>query len=115
MARRGPLFANPLGIDYEWRRKYSCARSQAIFHKQEWAFTLETWYTQWKESGVMEHRGNKPHQYVMVRVDPIEAWGPHNTIIVSYRLLLKKHAYEKLLKRGPETEWDRKHDVSNKK
>lgn len=104
-------YENPQNIPQEWVLAYSRARAQAKFQKHEWAFELETWYAMWDESGVKEHRGNKPHQYVMVRKDEIEAWGPHNCIIVSRRTQLKKHALEKMLKRIPETEWEDKHAV----
>lgn len=113
MAAPGPKMENPMGISYEWRRKYSTSRSQARFRQEEWAFTLESWYTMWKESGVMQYRGNRPHQYCMVRIDEIEAWGPHNCIIVSVRNHLKKHCYEKMQKRGPTTDWETRFDVRN--
>jgi len=99
-------YENPTGIKRKWVLAYSKARAQAKFQKQEWAFELETWYDLWESSGVMEHRGRKPHQYVMVRKDEIEAWGPHNCIIVSRRTQLKKHCYERLHKMSEITEWD---------
>ena len=68
-----------------WRRKHSISRAQAKLRKEEWAFTFETWFSMWDVSGVKDHRGNKPHQYCMVRLDNIEAWGPHNCIIVGRR------------------------------
>lgn len=109
------VYENPTGIEWEWVRKYSVAKAQAKKRREEWAFTLESWYGMWEDSGVKEHRGNKPHQYVMVRKDEIEAWGPHNCIIVSRRTHLKKHCYEKMLKTIPQTDWEDRHDVRNKK
>lgn len=107
-------YENPTGIPQEWVRAYSLARAQAKFQRQEWAFELESWYEMWDSSGVKEHRGNKPHQYVMVRKDEIEAWGPHNCIIMSRRLHLKKHAYERLHKRQEITDLDDSFDVRNR-
>lgn len=104
-------YANPNNIPAKWVKAYSLARAQAKFQKQEWAFELESWYEQWDSSGVKEHRGRKNHQYVMVRKDELEAWGPHNCIIVSRRMQLKKHCYEKMLKTVPETEWEDQHNV----
>jgi hypothetical protein len=115
MAAPGPKMENPLGLPYETRVIYSRARSQAKYRREEWAFTLESWWEMWQDSGVWEHRGPAPHQYVMVRKDNIEAWGPHNCIIVSRRLQLKKHAYELLHKYGPPTDWDERFDVRNRK
>lgn len=108
-------YANPQGIPQAWVKKYSVARAQAKFQRQEWAFELETWYNMWEQSGVKEHRGRKPHQYVMVRKDPIEAWGPHNCIIVSQRMNQRKHCYEKMLKLAPKTEYTDEHDIRNQR
>ena len=104
-------YENPTGIPYEWVKAYSVAKAQAKFQKQEWAFELETWYKLWEDSGVKEHRGNKPHQYCMVRKDPIEAWGPHNSIIISRRKGLQKQAYERMLKIYAPTEWEDRHAI----
>jgi len=114
MAAPGPRMENPLGLPYEIRLKYSRARSQAKLRNEEWAFTLESWYTMWMESGVFHLRGNKPHHYSMVRIDEIEAWGPHNCIIVSGRTRLRKHAFERLHKYGPITEWETRFDVKER-
>lgn len=108
-------YENPNNIEKKWVYAYSRAAAQARFYKQEWAFTLETWYDMWDQSGVKEHRGNKPHQYVMVRKDEIEAWGPHNCIIMSRRTHLKKHCYERLHKRQPITDLDDSYDVRNRR
>jgi len=97
-------------IPPEERRKYSLAKAQAKFRQEEWAFTADTWYQQWIESGVMQHRGKQPHQYCMVRLDTIEAWGPHNCIIVPRRMHLKKCMYETKTKNY--TDWQPKHGVS---
>ena len=103
-----------IDLPYEIRRVYSCAKAQAKFHKQEWAFSIETWWKFWEESGLWEHRGTKIHQFSMVRLDPIEAWGPHNCIIVSRRMLLKKNGYEAFSQSVPKTNWEPKHDARNK-
>lgn len=104
-------YENPNNIPYEWIKAYSNAKAQAKFQKQEWAFELETWYQMWEDSGVKEHRGNKPHQYCMVRKDPIEAWGPHNSIIISRRKGLQKQAYERMLKIYAPSEWEDRHAI----
>lgn len=97
-------------IDIKDRRKYSNTRAQARMRNEEWAFTLESWLEMWTASNVYEHRGNKPHQYCMVRLDTIEAWGPHNCVIVPRRTLLKKNAYENLLA-WPKSDWQPRHGV----
>lgn len=97
-------------IPYSERQKYARAKAQAKFRREEWAFTADTWYNMWLDSGVIEHRGRKPHQYCMVRLDTIEAWGPHNCIIVPRRTHMKKAAYEMLS--GDKTDWQRRHGVN---
>jgi len=94
----------------EWNRKYAMAKSQARYRKEEWAFTDESWYKMWKDSGVMEHMGVQSHQYCMVRKDPIEAWSPKNCIIVSRRMHFRKRMYESL-HNYPKTDWQDKHGV----
>lgn len=89
--------------------KFQRAKAQAKYRRAEWAFTFEDWYQMWVDSGVMEHRGRAPHQYCMVRLDPIEAWGPHNCIIVPRRLHLKKLMYETMTK--DQTSWEKRHGV----
>lgn len=106
------VYANPNNIPKEWVRKYSMAKAQAVALGQEWAFELETWYDMWEASGVKEHRGPRIHQYCMVRKDPIEAWGPHNCIIVARRTHMRKHCYEKMLKTVKTTEWTDQHDIN---
>ena len=107
MAMRPRQYAPKVAL---WRRKYSNTRALARYRKEEWAFTFETWDDMWETSGVKEHRGNKPHQYCMVRLDPIEAWGPHNCIIVGRRMHLKKQAYE-TMHNFPKMPWEEKHGV----
>ena len=104
-------YDNPTNIPYDCIKKYSRSKAQAKFQKHEWAFTLETWYTMWEESGVKEHRGNKPYQYVMVRKDEIEAWGPHNCIVVSRRKHLIKGCLENIHKSIPKRDWEDRHAV----
>lgn len=100
-------------IPSEWAKKYSKAQAQAKFRKEEWAFNQDTWYEMWMQSGVSEHSGRQPHQYCMVRKDPIEAWGPHNCIIVPRRMHLKKRAYVEFLN-YPDVPWEDRHDVKSK-
>jgi len=108
--------SNPMGrakiykIPNPWNIRYSRSKAQAKYMKQEWAFTDETWYALWEQSGVMEHMGSKPHQYCMVRKDEIEAWGPHNCLIISRRMHLKKTAYT-AIHRYPNAPWEDKHSV----
>ena len=97
-------------IPTPWNKKYSYAKSQAKYRNQEWAFTDETWYELWEQSGVMEHMGRQPHQYCMVRKDEIEAWGPHNCIIIPRRMHLKKTAYT-AIHHYPNAPWEDKHSV----
>lgn len=65
-----------------WNVFYARARSQALFRKEEWAFTPESWYKLWQDSGFAELKGRTRRGYVMVRIDRIEAWGPHNCRII---------------------------------
>lgn len=74
-----------------WNVYYARARCQARYRREEWAFTPETWYRHWVNSGVMQHRMRRVHGYCMVRLDRLEAWGPHNCIIVSRRKSLRKN------------------------
>jgi len=97
-------------ISKQDRRTYSNTKAQAAYRGEEWAFTIETWLDMWETSGFKEHRGRQPHQYCMVRLDPIEAWGPHNCIIVARRMLLKKTCYEAMLGL-PKSNWQARHDV----
>lgn len=68
-----------------WNRRYVLQRNQAKFRKEEWAYTPDTWYKKWFDSGVMEHHGRKGWQYCMVRKDPLEAWSPNNCVIITRR------------------------------
>lgn len=81
-------------IPSPWNIYYARARCQALFRNAYWAFTPQSWYQLWVDSGVMRHRGRRIHQYRMVRMDPIEAYGPHNCIIVSNRMAFRKLWYE---------------------
>ncbi len=58
-----------------WNKKYSMAKAQAKYRKEEWAFDPSSWLKVWELSGVMEHMGVHTHSYNMVRLDIIEAWG----------------------------------------
>ena len=85
--------------------RYARSKAQAKYRQDEWAFTPESWYAVWCDSGVIEHMGRSVHQYCMVRVDDTEAWGPHNTIIIPRRMHFKKRFYEYVLN-YPKTEYD---------
>ena len=78
----------------EYNKRYSMAKAQAKFRGEEWAFTDESWYKLWQDSGYIDHMSRQVHQYCMVRKDPLEAWGPHNCIIVTRRKHLRKKVYE---------------------
>tara|TARA_R100001509_G_scaffold165384_1_gene146786 strand:+ start:2605 stop:2955 length:351 start_codon:yes stop_codon:yes gene_type:complete len=82
-------------LSRELNKRYSMAKAQAKFRGEEWAFTDETWHKLWVDSGHIEHMGRQIHQYCMVRKDPLEAWGPHNCIIVTRRKHLRKKVYER--------------------
>ncbi len=95
-----------------WNKKYSMAKAQAIYRKEEWAFDSKSWFDCWEKSGVMDHQGRQPHHYNMVRLDTIEAWSPNNCIIVTRRMHLRKRAYESFHSNiVPKTDWKRKHGV----
>ena len=101
-------------IPSPWNIYYARARCQALYRNSFWAFTPETWYKTWVDSGVMRHKGRKIHQYRMVRMDPIEAYGPHNCIIVSNRMAYRKLIYENT-RRVPRTNWQWHHAVNYRK
>lgn len=100
-------------IPSEWSLRYSRAKAQAKYRKEEWAFTDVNWYEMWMNSGVAEHLGRKPEQFCMVRKDTVEAWGPHNCVIVPRRQHMKKRAYVKFWN-YPDAPWEDRHDVSKK-
>lgn len=100
---------------YDITKIYSRAKALAKYNRQEWAFTIDTWWDMWQDGDLWQHRGREPHQYCMVRLDPIEAWGPHNCIIVARRQFMKKSGYENFIPGFPRAHWQRKHDVRNKK
>lgn len=91
-----------------WRDRYSRAQAQAKFRREEWAFSCDSWYKMWQQSGVAEHMGRELHQYCMVRKDTIEAWGPHNCIIVTRRMKFKRDAYVNIHKHYA-SDWENKH------
>jgi hypothetical protein len=97
-----------------WNVYYARARCQAIFRGAFWAFTPDTWYQMWVDSGVMRHKGRKTHQYRMVRMDPIEAYGPHNCIIVSNRMHYRKLIIENT-RRCPKSNFQPHHAVNYKR
>ena len=97
-------------LSRELNKRYSMAKAQAKFRKEEWAFTPEEWYAFWKDSGFIEHLGKGVHQYCMVRKDPIEAWSVDNCIIVKRRTHFRKMLYENC-HNVPRTDWEEKHDI----
>jgi hypothetical protein len=100
-------------IPSEWAKRYSKAQAQAKFRKEEWAFDQHTWLKMWLDSGVSEHLGRQPHNYCMSRKDPIEAWGPHNCVIIPRRMHLKKKAFVNF--HGyPDAPWEDRHNVEIK-
>lgn len=86
----------------EWALKYSKAKAAAKYRNQYWAFTPETWFDMWVESGVMVHRDRQQHGYCMIRRDPIEAWSPNNCMIIPRRLYFQITGY---LLENPGAEW----------
>jgi len=106
-----PVRLYPQDIPALWRNRYSRMKAQAKFRRHEWAWDIDSWYKFWCDSGVKEHMGKLPHQYCMVRIDEIEAWGPHNCLIVARRKFMKKHAFEKIWK-NPPADWEPRHAVA---
>lgn len=106
----GTRWNKKYSLEYKWSVRYSRQQAQARYRKQEWAFTDKTWFKMWEDSGVMEHMGREPHQYCMVRLDPIEAWSPKNCIIVPRRMHLKKGIYDALWSKE-KTNWQPRHGV----
>tara|TARA_R110000868_G_scaffold96433_1_gene265341 strand:- start:1222 stop:1647 length:426 start_codon:yes stop_codon:yes gene_type:complete len=108
---RGPqLERRVTNLSDEWNRRYSVRRCQAKFRREEWAFTPDTYWKMWVESGRADQCGRRPDQYCMVRVDKLEAWGPHNCIIVLRRTQLKKlwQDHYRFKRYGkPEPDWNR--------
>ena len=100
-------------IPSEYAKRYSKAQAQAKFRREEWAFDQHTWLKMWQDSGVLEHAGRQPHQYCMVRKDPIEAWSPTNCIIIPRRQHFKKRAYVEF-QGYPDAPWEDRHDIRNK-
>jgi len=66
-------FPKKYNLPHPWNVSYARARCQARYRQEEWAFTPETWYRHWQNSGVMQYRHRRVHGYCMVRLDPIEA------------------------------------------
>ena len=97
-------------IPKDWAKKYSMAKAQSKYRKEEWAFDQDTWYQMWMESGVSEHSGRLPHQYCMVRKDIIEAWSPTNCVIIKRRMHFKKKAYVHF-QGYPDAPWEDRHNV----
>lgn len=100
MGLRGPK--KTYKLPDPWNYRYARAKAQAKFRRDYWAFTPETWFDMWVESGVMQHCTNKIHGYSMVRKDPIEAWSPNNCIIVPRRRIIQEHSFQK---RRTQKEW----------
>jgi len=92
-------------LPHPFNVRYSRARALARYYGQEWAWTPETWYRVWQDSGVAEHMGKQVHQFCMVRVENMEAHGAHNCIIIPRRMHFKKLFYE-YIKDFPKTDYD---------
>ena len=105
-----PKYVYDKNIPSADRLAYARQKAQAKYRREEWAFTIDTWLAMWDQSGVKQWRGSKPHEFCMVRKDEIEAWGPHNCIIVARRKHLRKEMYEKMWN-VPKTAWQDKHAV----
>tara|TARA_A100001201_G_scaffold68984_1_gene63763 strand:- start:1422 stop:1748 length:327 start_codon:yes stop_codon:yes gene_type:complete len=79
-----------LDVPVEWVARYNRKKTYCRWKKQEWAFTPQSFYAVWKQSGVMHKISRSPSGYCMVRLDPTEAWSPKNVkIIVRGRLLMR--------------------------
>jgi len=102
-------------LPHPWNVRYARCVAQAKYRREEWAFTPETWMRHWENSGVMEHCHRKSYGYCMVRLDSIEAWGPHNCIIVPRRQQLNKILDRGMtrVRRDPEP-WKEQDDVTPK-
>ena len=96
-----------------WNRRYVIQRNQAKYRKEEWAFTPDSWYKLWYDSGVMEHHGRKSYEFCMSRKDPLEAWSPDNCIILRRRKHLAKCLGQLRGWIGVH-EWTDEDDVTNK-
>jgi len=92
MGKRGPQ--KTYRLPSPWNTRYARAKALAKFRGEYWNFTPETWFDMWVESGVMQWCSNRAEGYCMVKKDPIEAWGPHNAIIIPRRMLFRKFGYE---------------------
>jgi hypothetical protein len=100
-------------LPHPWNIRYARSKCQAKYRREEWAFTPETWMRHWRNSGVMQHCTRRVHGYCMVRLDPIEAWGPHNCIIVPRRQALMKILWEGPKKRASaKIPWSESDDVT---
>jgi hypothetical protein len=77
-----------------WVRKYNVKQCYCRYKKQEWAFTVYSFYDVWKKSGVMDKISRSPSGYCMVRLDPMEAWSPNNVKIVQRGRLLMRNITE---------------------
>lgn len=106
-------FPKKYSLPHPWNQRYARAKAQAKFRREEWAFTEHTWYRHWQNSGVMQHRHREIQGYCMVRLDPIEAWGPHNCIIVPRRRQLLRTLWEGPRKRAiARKPWGEEDDVT---
>ena len=90
-----------LMLEHPWNRRYARMKAQAKYRNQEWNLEPEEYMKMWDNSGVKEHCGRQPHQYCMVRKDPIEAWSTNNCIIVTCLLYTSPSPRDGLLSRMP--------------
>lgn len=91
-------------LEPAWQKRYENQMYQAIWRGEEWAFDPESWWWVWCQSGVIVHRSRRVQGYCMVRVDVLEAWGPHNSIIVTRRELFRRLA--PMMRGAPAPTWD---------
>ena len=80
-------------IPNKWVTRYNVKKNKARWSKQEWEFTIHTWYKVWKDSGKLDRIAKMPGCYRMARVDPYDPWWEGNVKIVqvTYSLLRNLH------------------------
>jgi hypothetical protein len=78
-------------VPTEWVTRYNRKKVFCLWKKQEWSFTLHSFYDLWCKSGVMDKISRSPGGYCMVRLDPTEAWSPKNVKIVQRGRLLMRN------------------------
>lgn len=59
------------------------SRAQARFRNEPWDLTLEQYMVFWRDEDRWGQRGRKPHDLVLTRLDPDEAWDKDNCCIIT--------------------------------